>query len=121
MDTDTKNIFLKRIEDIRKKLSDSSYSVEPFTERLPIEDRMQRLEADDREQDIRLKKLTLKTLFWFLGLETLAIFTIIFLQGFGVMKLEEWTLKLLTISTITQITVMLKIAVQYLFPNGSKK
>lgn len=70
------------------------------------------------EQDIEHRKKTLTTLFYFLGLETFAIFLFAFLQavewlGFN---LEEWSFKLLVTVTISQITIMLLVAVKYLFP-----
>lgn len=70
------------------------------------------------EQDIELKNKTLATLFWFLKIETLVIFCFTWFQatkwlGF---ELEEWSFNLFVGATITQITAMLLIAVQHLFP-----
>lgn len=70
------------------------------------------------EQDIEHRKKTLTTLFRFLGLETFVIFLFTFLQAvkwFG-FSLEEWSFKLLVTVTISQITIMLLVAVKYLFP-----
>ena len=70
------------------------------------------------EQDIKLKKETLATLFWFLKIETVIIFCFTWFQateGFR-FELEEWSFKLFIGATITQITAMLLIAVQHLFP-----
>lgn len=80
--------------------------------------RERKLKNDDTEQDIKLKKLTLKILFGFLALETVAIFAYAFFQATRSFSfhLEEWSFKLLVSATITQITVMLYVAVRYLFP-----
>jgi hypothetical protein len=80
--------------------------------------REKKLKNDDTEQDIRLKKSTLNRLFILLASETVLIFTFAFFQAthlFG-FSLEEWSFKLLTSVTIAQITIMLLVAVQYLFP-----
>ncbi len=70
------------------------------------------------EQDMNLKKNTLIILFIFLAIETVVIFIITFLQGFKAwgFALQEWSFRLLISATITQITVMLLVAVQHLFP-----
>ena len=80
--------------------------------------RLKKLKNDDLEQDIKLKRQTLQTLFIFLGLETLAIFAVAILQGIKIngFALEEWSFKLLIGATIAQITVTLQMAVKYLFP-----
>lgn len=70
------------------------------------------------EQDIELKNKTLATLFWFLKVETFVIFCFTWFQatewlGF---ELEEWSFNLFVGATIMQITAMLLIAVQHLFP-----
>jgi hypothetical protein len=77
-----------------------------------------RLQNKALEQDINLRKETLKALFVFLGIETLIIFLFSLFQatGFIGFKLEEWSFKLLTTTTIVQITIMLQVAVKYLFP-----
>jgi len=85
--------------------------------------REKKLKNDDAEQDIQLKKLTLNRLFIFLASETVLIFVFAFFQAtrlFG-FSLEEWSFKLLTSVTIAQITVMLFVAVNYLFPKKSDK
>ena len=91
-----------------------------FDEELERERR--HLQNADLAQDIKLKKKTLNLLFWFLGLETVAIFTFALLQathwlGFS---MEEWSFKLLISATIAQITAMLFVAVSYLFPKPKK-
>ncbi len=67
---------------------------------------------------MQLKKTTLLVLFGFLAIETVAIFVMAFFQGFEWhgFKLEEWSFRILTGATITQITVMLLVAVRHLFP-----
>ena len=80
--------------------------------------REKKLKNDDAEQDIRLKRMTLDRLFQLLVSETIIIFIFSYLQAthlFG-FALEEWSFKILTSVTITQITVMLFVAVSYLFP-----
>lgn len=84
--------------------------------------REKKLKNDDTEQDIKLKKLTLDRLFLFLAGETIVIFAFAFLQAthlFG-FRLEEWSFNLLTSVTIAQITAMLFVAVNYLFPKKTK-
>lgn len=95
----------------------------PKTEPISIEQeiaRRHKLKNDDAEQDIELKRKTLNRLFIFLSLETLAIFVFSFMQGikFKNFNLEEWSFKLLVTATISQIAVMLYVAVNYLFPKN---
>lgn len=86
-----------------------------------IEDELLRREEiknEDLLQDISLKRWTLIILLVFLGLETVLVFAFAFFQAtnqFG-FYLEEWSFKLLVSATITQVYLMLRIAVQYLFP-----
>lgn len=70
------------------------------------------------EQGIEHRKKTLTTLFYFLGIETFVIFLFTFLQAVNWLgfNLEEWSFKLLVTVTISQITIMLLVAVKYLFP-----
>ena len=81
--------------------------------------RKQQLENENTAQDIRLKRITLNRLFWFLAVETALIFLFAFFQavqwpdGFA---LEEWSFRVLVGATIAQITGMLFVAVRYLFP-----
>ena len=89
-----------------------------------------KLENKDLKQDILLKKISLAILFLFLVAETIVIFyfawcqairgTLIPLEGETGLylinfHLEEWSFRLLTGVTITQITAMLLIAISYLF------
>jgi hypothetical protein len=85
--------------------------------------RKERLKNDDAEQNIRLKRVVLNRLFWFLGIETVLIFTFTFLQAtrwFGFL-LEEWSFNILITATIAQIAGMLFVAVRYLFPTKEEK
>ncbi|MBD3311407.1 MAG: hypothetical protein GF349_02845 [Candidatus Magasanikbacteria bacterium] len=83
-----------------------------------LDDKRKDLENQAFAQDIKLKRQTLQLLFIFLGCETIAIFAYTFFQGVEVwgFKLEQWSFNLLVSATITQITVMLIIAVKHLFP-----
>lgn len=78
-----------------------------------------KLENQAFQQDIILKKETLIILFIFLAFETIIIFLFSFFQGISFLQfhLEEWSFKLLITATLLQITYMVKIAVQHLFPN----
>lgn len=78
-----------------------------------------KLENQAFEQDIILKRDTLVILFIFLAFETIIIFLFSFFQGisFSHFHLEEWSFKVLVTATLLQITYMVKIAVQHLFPN----
>ncbi len=80
--------------------------------------REKQLKNDDTQQDIKLKRNTLNLLFCFLGVETITIFVFAFLQATDRyhFHLEEWSFKLLVSATIAQITIMLSVAVNYLFP-----
>lgn len=86
--------------------------------RIDQEERKKELENNARELDIGLKKNTLVVLFIFLAIETILVFTIAYFQGFKFFDfmLEEWSFRTLLIATILQITAMLTIAVQHLFP-----
>lgn len=93
-------------------------SVEPIDIDQEIARKTQ-LENENTAQDIRLKRITLNRLFWFLAAETTLIFLFAFFQavewpdGFA---LEEWSFRVLIGATIAQITGMLFVAVRYLFP-----
>lgn len=76
-----------------------------------------RIENRGLDQDIALKKGTLIALFAFLAVETVAIFTLIYFQGFKLIILDDWSFRLLISCTILQITYMLRFAVMHLFPN----
>lgn len=117
----------RKPEDI-KKLRDSLfhgdnlipfvYSGSPKRIKEEINNKKKELENIAYEQDITLKRITLNRLFLFLAIETLLIFSFSFLQavkwlGF---HLEEWSFKLLVAATISQITIMLNMAVRHLFP-----
>lgn len=85
--------------------------------------RKERLKNDDAEQNIRLKRVVLNRLFWFLGIETALIFMFTFLQAtrwFGFL-LEEWSFNILITATIAQIAGMLFVAVRYLFPTKEER
>jgi hypothetical protein len=109
-------------EDLRKIVFDLK-EFEPFQggKRTKINEdiRKKRLENDALEQDIALKKLTLKILFGFLALETIAIFAFSYFQAtkFKNFALEEWSFKLLVSATLIQITYMVQVAVKHLFPS----
>lgn len=84
--------------------------------------RRQRLDNDDAEQNIRLKRIVLDRLFWFLGIETAAVFLCTLLQAtswFG-FKLDECSFDILVTATIAQIAGMLLVAVRYLFPRKGR-
>ncbi len=85
-----------------------------------IERRRKELENDAFSQDIALKRITLIVLFVFLALETVLVFTFAFLQATKLLSfsLEEWSFKLLITATLSQITLMLNVAVKHLFPNS---
>ena len=71
-------------------------------------------------QDIDLRKETLRKLFLFLSIETAVIFLFSFFQAIhwpNGFHLDEWSFKLLVTVTISQISIMLLVAVKYLFPN----
>jgi len=82
--------------------------------------REQKIKNDNAEQDIALKRLTLRLLFLFLAVETALIFLFTFAQAlhFHGFQLEEWSFRTLVTATILQITGMLFAAVRYLFPKG---
>ena len=112
-------------EDFRKIVFDLK-DFEPFQggKRSKINEdvRKKTLENDALEQDIALKKLTLKILFGFLAIETITIFVFSYFQAvkFKGFTLEEWSFKLLVAATISQITFMVQVAVKHLFPNKNK-
>jgi len=104
-----------------EKLSDDSSDYTRFETPVGIDEELrerERLKNEDIEQDIKLKKLTLKALLGFLGGETAVIFGFAFLQAtkiFG-FSLEEWSFRMIIGATITQVYLMLRVAVDYLFP-----
>lgn len=80
------------------------------------------LENKDKQQDIELKKTTSRFLFILLTIETITIFTIVFLKGFNVggFNLGDTTLDIITSATLIQVAYMVTIVVSYLFPKNSK-
>lgn len=85
--------------------------------------REQKLRNDATEQDIKLKRQTLDRLMAFLVVETVLIFIFALFQAthwFG-FRMEEWSFNLLVAATISQITLMLNIAVKNLFPHPPEK
>jgi len=120
-DTFNKLILDKIREERNNHIHAPSYSFPnrrstPITKN--IEDNRKELDNVEKAQDIKLKKQTLWTLFTFLGIETVAVFSFAFLQATDIWKfeMEEWSFKLLLSATITQITIMLLVAVKHLFP-----
>lgn len=81
--------------------------------------RKKKLENDDREQDIKLKKKTLIFLLILLIVENVAIFIIAFFQGFDDFPfyLDSVSFNILTTATIAQIASMAHSAIKYLFPS----
>lgn len=80
--------------------------------------RREQIKNEDLKQDIKLRRFTLRILLTFLGVETFFIFLFSFMQATESLNfdLEEWSFRLLVGATITQIYLMLRIAVEYLFP-----
>ncbi len=114
---------LKRERNISEHKIYSSLRSQPerkITEKIEDreEKRKKQLQNEALAQDIELKKTTLNRLFILLFGETIIVFILITFQGFGWYNfyLEEWSFKLLIVATISQITLMLKIAVKHLFP-----
>lgn len=117
----------RAIDDLRRLAQSpeaGSGSSAPFEESQKLDEKIQRarskkLENDGVEKDQRLKEKTLYKLFRLLWCETVVIFVLTFFQGFKYrgFHLDQWTLRLVVSATLTQITAMLLIAVQHLFPN----
>jgi hypothetical protein len=65
-----------------------------------------------------LKKLTLILLFILLFVESIALFVLTFFQGFEFygFDLDPITLRIIVVASLVQISAMLMIAVQHLFP-----
>lgn len=83
--------------------------------------RERKLRNDNAEQDIALKRTTLRRLFTFLTTETVIIFLFALFQAIhwpAHFALETWSFDLLVTATIAQITGMLFVAVRYLFPTA---
>lgn len=117
----TSDAKYKRSLDALRRQVETGQVAGEFEQRANIQDetaRQKKLQNDDAEQDIALKRKTLNRLYWLLVAETVIIFSFSLLQATGWLGfwLEEWSFKLLTTVTITQVTVMLFVAVSYLFP-----
>lgn len=122
--SERKNKILKLLRDRRnKEIHPITYG--KTTERNKVSVILEKSKAEREElknkaleQDIKLKRETLSTLFWFLKIETVVIFCFTWFQATGWFgfHLEEWSFNLFVGATITQITAMLLIAVQHLFP-----
>lgn len=85
--------------------------------------RAKKIENDITEADQKLKILTLLVLFVFLSIETIVVFALAFKQGFASsgFHLDEWSFRVVITATIGQITAMLTIAVQHLFPKKERR
>lgn len=83
--------------------------------------RQSRIRNDILESDQNMKKYSLIALFVLLGLETVAIFVLVFFQGFTLwgFHIEEWNFRLVIAGTLIQITAMLEVAIRHLFPPTS--
>ena len=80
--------------------------------------RRESIKNDNMESDQRMKRGSLIVLFAFLGLETVAVIVIIFLQGFkNDFYIEEWSFRVFMGATLTQIATMLHTAIKHLFPD----
>ena len=118
--------YLGLVEKLKKhNLATQRFTIPKFrtTEKIKIEsiiEEKEKIKNEALKQDINLKKKTLKFLCNLLFIETIILFLFSFFQAvkwpmeFG---LEEWSFKLLIIATISQITIMLLVAVKHLFPN----
>jgi len=82
--------------------------------------RKQKIDNDNLESDQRLKSRSLVALFIFLAAETILVFLLAFAQGYKHhgFYLDEWSLRIIIVATLGQITAMLSIAVKHLFPNN---
>ncbi len=91
--------------------------------RLDQKIRRQQIENDIAEADQKLKIRTLFILFGFLSIETIVVFLLAFFQGWRTsgFHLEEWSFRIVIGATIGQITAMLTIAVQNLFPKKDRR
>ncbi len=131
----TKSDFFRSFDKILNEASVTPASplrTEKYWKNLPFESenvtsvddelaKKKHLENLDLEQDIELKRLAIHLLFIFLAIETVVVFVFMFFQAITevgpiLFKLDEWSFRLVIAATITQITLMLTIAVQYLFP-----
>lgn len=84
--------------------------------------RKEKIGNDILESDQAMKKWSLIGLFLCLGIETIAILTIVFFQGFSLwgFHIEEWNFRLVIAGTLLQITAMLEVAIRHLFPPTSR-
>lgn len=118
---------IKKIKDLASTLSKEGKkeATNFFKNSETIEERIKKVDLERKKLEnesfrgyIEQQEKTLRTLFSFLKWETIAIFVIGFLQGFKFIgfHLNEQSFQILSTATIIQITVMLKIAISYLFP-----
>lgn len=122
----------KPAEDLFTQLRDSAFNTPrglpaPPEGRQPkrLDQKIRRLEIENNiaEADQQLKVKTLVILFVFLSVETVVVFLLAFFQGFGwqQFQLDEWSFRIVVAATIGQITAMLTIAVQHLFPKKERR
>lgn len=117
----TDNKYLAAVNEAFEK-GQGGFSID-FSKALSVQEQIEVSKANTLNEGLRidqnLKKLSLKLLFVFLGIETFVIFLFTFFQAINDpfnFKLEEWTFRLLVTVSITQITLMLQVAIKYLFP-----
>lgn len=89
----------------------------PHKKETTVAKELEKIEVADREQDVKLKKISAWFIFSMLAAETLALFTILFFDGFrlGGFHIEDNTLKIVATCTIAQVAYMVKIIISYLF------
>jgi hypothetical protein len=125
----TKNQIKKSYQEMRQVLKENKVAArfpapqgaEAFSIEAEIA-RREKITNDELEQDRKLKKLSLFLLFIILAAETSVIFYLAYQQGLqNDFRLEEWSFKLLITATIAQITIMLQVAIKYLFTSKKGK
>lgn len=128
MDPNSSQIFLDNIKDLigegEKIENEDELRYRRATQKIRHKERRLEAELAEKENKIeelktdrKLKKIVAAVVFIFLFLETVALFTILFFQGFSLKGfwIEDMTLDIFITATIIQISSMAIIITKYLF------
>ncbi len=123
------NLFSQSIENLRKTsfnletgdlIGVGSSNLAKRTKRMrDLRLEKKALENERFKEESKLKKKVLNFLMLLFVGETAAIFILSFLEAFTSFDLDPWNFRILVGATITQVYLMLRIAVEHLFPKNS--
>lgn len=116
-------VEIKKNEDLVVSGLSGEKELEIYKKRQEISQSDKRFEAemDQRKMDRDLKKRIANQVFGFLGIETIALFLVILIQGFRPygFHLEDSTINIFLGATLLQISSMAVIITRHLYPTSA--